>query len=287
VTPDTAGAEVFVRTSVEDGVGTVTMDRPERLNALGRELRRQLTAALRSCDEDNSVRCIVLTGTGRAFSSGADFAVITPRDGSADITTWYRFGEGSYGPDTHVDPRTVHKPVIGAVNGLAYGGGLILAASCDLLVAAESARFCIIESRMGSGGSTSLPFLIGAQWTKFLMFTGEILTAQKAKEIGLVIETVPDDQLTARVHDLTHRIAAMPRHQVFFSKGETDGTLEMMGLAANERSTISHSAVVQATLPCAAVDDGRLLYDVLEQDGFRGYINARDAAFKEPLFEGE
>src|SRR6202044_3853838 len=93
-----------------------------------------------------------------------------------------------------IDPHNMRTPVIAAINGMCFGAGLIHVAECDLIVAARSATFCMIEARMAHGGIGTLPYLIGFQWARYLMYTGDVLTAEKAKEIGLVLEVVEDDE---------------------------------------------------------------------------------------------
>jgi 2-(1,2-epoxy-1,2-dihydrophenyl)acetyl-CoA isomerase len=266
-----------------DGVRTLTLNRPDRLNAIDRETRRGLNEELRRADEDPAVRCIVLTGAGRAFSAGADLKEDDDRVPHGEgAEAWHRFLERANQGDAAIDTRSLAKPVIAAVNGLAYGVGMLTAVECDILVAAASARFGMLEARMGSGGSTVLPFLIGPQWTRFLMYSGETIDAETAKRIGLVIEVIPDAELAGRVHDLAVRIAAMPPLQVRFSKRQTEGTLAMMGKLNNEVFSLPHQAILNSLAGEATAPDGRKLLDVLEEEGLAGLIAARDAKHEEP-----
>lgn len=267
---------------IRDAVATLTLNRAERLNALDRTMREALTRELARLDADDGVRCVVLTGSRRAFSSGADL----DEDGAAphrgDVLDWYRFLEGTRPGDAPFDASRLHKPVIAAVSGHCYGLGMILAAECDLVVAGESARFGMVEARMGTGGSTVLPFLIGAQWTRYLMYTGETIDAHTAKEIGLVLEVVADDELLPRVHDLAMRVAATPPHQVLFSKRQTDGTLALMGRLANEVFSLPNQAILNSLAQLAESPDGRKLLDILRDEGIAGLKKARDAGRDEP-----
>jgi enoyl-CoA hydratase/carnithine racemase len=280
---------------VRDRVAIITMNHPERLNSMDRAMGLEIAGALRTADLDDDVRCIIWTGSGRAFSSGGD------QSGDADVPNgipvsklrtatawdWYRFLEGPHGADSNFNGRSVHKPLIAAVNGLCYGAAVMRAATCDIVIASDQATFCMIETRMGFEGSSTLPYIIGPQWTKILILTGERIGAKRAERIGLVAAVVPHDKLMDRALAIGRRIAAMPHYAVMLNKAHTDGTLDMMGWAANQRFSRSHGAVVQAMSPFAEAADGRLLYDVLDQEGFRGYITARDAAFKEPLFDDD
>lgn len=267
-----------------DGVRTLTLNRPDRLNAIDQESRRALDEELRRADADDAVRCIVLTGAGRAFSAGADLKERGPVPHGGGAADWHRFLEGTNQGDAAIDTRALAKPVVAAVNGLCYGVGMLTAVECDLLVAAASARFGMLEARMGSGGSTVLPFLIGPQWTRFLMYSGETIDAERAKQIGLVIEVIPDAELAGRVHDLAARIAAMPPLQVHFSKRQTEGTLAMMGKLNNEVFSLPQQAILNSLAGEATAPDGRRLLDVLEEEGVAGLIEARDGKHEEPWF---
>lgn len=265
-----------------DGVRTLTLNRPERLNAFDQATRELLNEELRRADADAAVRCIVITGAGRAFSAGADLKEEGPVPHGEGALAWHRFLESTNQGDAPIDTRSLTKPVVAAVNGLCYGIGMLAAVECDLLVAAASARFGMLEARMGSGGSTVLPFLIGPQWTRFLMYSGETIDAETAKRIGLVIEVIPDGDLAARVHDLAARIAAMPPLQVFLSKRQTEGTLAMMGKLANEVFSLPNQAILNSLAGEATAPDGRKLLDVLEEEGVAGLIEARDGKHEEP-----
>ena len=130
--------EPIVVVDIEERVMTIRMNRPERLNGLGKSMREALGRALEVADEDDEVRCVVLTGTGRAFSSGADLA--EGGMGPTGTYDWYRFHDGgAYGKNAAVDVRGFRKPVIAAVNGFCLGGGCDLSMVCDFTLAAESA----------------------------------------------------------------------------------------------------------------------------------------------------
>jgi enoyl-CoA hydratase/carnithine racemase len=270
-----------------DRVATITLNRPERLNALSHgpgSMHADIAAAMKLAEDDDEVYVVVVTGAGRAFCSGGDMGGggDTPRETSLD---WVRFLEGEEADNRQI--RDLHKPVIGAINGLCYGAGLIMAAHFDFLVAADSATFGLIESRMGATGIGVFPFLVGGQWAKFLMLSGELITAEKAKEIGLVLEVVPAERLMDKVYDLARRIASMPREAVMLHKQEINGTLDMMGYAANKSYVRAQEAVVNAISHQARASDGRLLWDIFREEGFKGFKDARDAPFKEPWLEAD
>lgn len=195
-----------LRRDQADGVLTLTMDRPETLNALDRALKEELLAAFRSAGRDPSVRAVVLTGGGRAFCSGQDL-------GEADVqgaAIGHEVRE-RYIPLVRA-MRRLEKPLIAAVNGVAAGAGLALATACDLRVAADSASFICAFGRIGlvpdSGLTWLLPRLVGPGWAARMILTTDPIDAATAQRIGLVEQLVPAGRLAAEVHELAARLAA-------------------------------------------------------------------------------
>jgi 2-(1,2-epoxy-1,2-dihydrophenyl)acetyl-CoA isomerase len=194
-----------IRLEKDAAVATITLDRPDAFNALSLTMGRELLSAVIEAGEDPAVRCVVVTGAGKAFCGGGDvkdFADNLPRIGALikELTT-YVHGAVS---------RLVRapKPVLTAVNGVAAGGGMSLAISGDLVLAAESARFMMAYSRIAAtpdGSSTYwLPRLVGLRRAVELFYTNRVLTAREAMEWGLVTRVVPDGELA----DATRRLAA-------------------------------------------------------------------------------
>jgi enoyl-CoA hydratase/carnithine racemase len=275
----------------------MTINRPERLNALShgpQSVHADLNEALQEADIDDNVRCIVVTGQGRAFSSGGDMGgenptleSLTQWQGGRRQNAWdnYIFHEEEDGDMELV--HNLHKPVIAMINGLCYGAGLIFAAHCDLLIASDQAKFSLIESRMGASGVDVFPYLVGPQWAKFLMISGEIISAQRAQQIGLVLEVIPHQELWERTLDLASRISAMPRFGVMLNKRNIDGTLDMMGWSSNKRFSRSHKALIEAMADRAQATDGRLLRAIISEEGFQAFKEARDQPFREPWLRDE
>ena len=181
-------------------VAVITLNRPTRLNALTFGVVDELHAALDDIDRDNSCRVVVLTGAGRGFCSGLDLKEIGGSSRSAGLTG-PRAGMRSQDHIADLVPhlRRIQQPVIAAINGAAYGGGLALACACDIRVAAESARLCVQFIKVGVSGcdigiSYTLPRLIGASRAAELIFTARAIDAAEAERIGLVSSVVPDGQ---------------------------------------------------------------------------------------------
>jgi enoyl-CoA hydratase/carnithine racemase len=273
-----------VRYEVADHVATITLDDPDHLNNIshGTEgMQGQLISALKLADDDPAVRCVVVTGAGRAFSAGGNMgSTNVPRETAAD---WHAFLE------SHVrfyeEIRNRRKPSIGAINGICYGAGLILASHLDLLVASEAARFGLIEARFGAGGVDVFPYLVGVQWAKFLVLSGEIISAQKAKEIGLILETAEPDRLHERVGDLARRIAAMPAEATMMNRRVVNDATLMMGWRQNREHALALNAINIANLRNVTTLDGRNLMDILDNEGFAAFREARDAPFHTPWLE--
>ena len=189
----------------DEGVGTITLNRPEVLNALSRDLHSELDAALTDLEEDEGIGAIIITGAGdRAFSAGADIHEMarlakdpasTPQDPKRAEHSW------------HI--ASCSKPTIGALNGLAYGGGAVMAASLDIRIGCESTSFRFLAAAYGRVNSTwNLPMQIGWPKAKELLFTGRVVQAREAHRIGLLNHLVARDQLMLKAREVGSQIAA-------------------------------------------------------------------------------
>lgn len=195
-----------VQTADVGAVRILTLNRPESRNALNRELIRALYAALKAADADESVRAVVLTGADPAFCAGVDLKEAA-RDG---LKYFAEFQEGS----CIAAVAEMATPIVGAINGATFTGGLEIALGCDFLIASERAVFADTHARVGilpGGGMTArLPHVVGAAMARRLSMTGEVVDAARAERIGLVTEVVPHDQLTQRAVELATSIAEVP-----------------------------------------------------------------------------
>src|SRR5512145_2301993 len=237
----------FLTLERRDGVATITLNRPDAFNALSLGLGRELFHAALEVDEDPAVRCIVVTGAGRAFCAGGDvkdFVDNIERIGVLvkELTTYLH---GTVSRFCRSD-----KPVIMAVNGVAAGGGLSFALSGDLVVAAESARFTMAYSKIAASpdGSSSyfLPRLIGLRRAMELYFTNRVLSAREAQEWGLVTRVVPDGELRSAVEAQARELAQGPTrafgaakrlfHQSTWESLETQMELEAQSIAGCGRT---------------------------------------------------
>ncbi|MBW3668739.1 MAG: enoyl-CoA hydratase/isomerase family protein [Actinobacteria bacterium] len=215
---------------VRDRVGWITINRPEKRNALDVEVREGLFKAFDAMGGDDDVLVVVLTGAGdKAFCAGGDLKEMS--------ATSLKVPPPDFVPQLE---RNIHldKPVIAAVNGIAYGGGFLLAQTCDLCVAAESARFAITEARWGRGSpwAAPLPWLIPPRLALELLVTADPIDAQRAFDVGLVNRVVPDGRLVAETQALACRIAENAPLSVRAGKAMVYATTEHHRSAAFEEA---------------------------------------------------
>ena len=199
----------MIKFEILEGVGKITLDRPEKYHSFVREMALKLQETLDQCKDNNDVRAILITASGKAFCAGQDLAeAIDPSIPS--ISTIIQ---------EHYNPiirriRTIEKPIVAAVNGVAAGAGASLALACDIVVAAESASFVQAFSKIGlipdSGGTFFLPRLIGMQKAAALMMTGEPVLAKDAENMGMIYKSYTDDSFEAESWKLVSKLAKMP-----------------------------------------------------------------------------
>jgi 2-(1,2-epoxy-1,2-dihydrophenyl)acetyl-CoA isomerase len=260
---------------LRDHVSHITLNRPDALNAITPEQREYVIRLLDEASADREVRAVVLTGTGRGFCAGADL-----RGGSAAA----RGGGSGAGERTAGDVARMlrlgaqrltaavldcEKPVIAAVNGTAAGLGAHLALACDLVLAAESARFIEVFVRRGlvpdAGGAYLLPRLIGPQRAKELMFFGDALCAADAERLGLVNRVVPDDALDKTAREWAARLAAGPTRALALTKQLVNASLD------TDRATAFAAEAAAQEINMTTAD---------AQEGVASFVERRSPVFK-------
>lgn len=211
----------FILVRDEGSVRRIILNRPEVLNAFNEPTLVALLEALREAEEDDAIRCLVVTGAGRAFSSGQDLAVVGERYAAGRRMQFDRLLRDRYNPII-TSIRTMEKPIVASVNGVAAGAGCSLALACDLRIAAESASFIQAFINVGlvpdAGSSYMLPRLIGVSRAMDMAFTGRRVSAAEALEIGLVNYVVADDALPVETTTLAQRLASMPTRAIGLAK---------------------------------------------------------------------
>ncbi|MGD2139850.1 MAG: 2-(1,2-epoxy-1,2-dihydrophenyl)acetyl-CoA isomerase PaaG [Burkholderiales bacterium] len=201
-----------IRLHVDNGIATITLDRPERLNSFTTLMHEELRRAIAIVRDDNAIRVLILTGAGRAFCAGQDLGERKLVKGG-DSPDLGKSLEDNYHPLV-LSLRSLEKPVIGAINGVAAGAGASLALACDLVIAARSASFIQAFCRLGlvpdAGGTYFLTRSLGAPRAMGLALLGDRLDAQQAEQWGLIWRCVDDTLLMPQVHELATTLANGP-----------------------------------------------------------------------------
>jgi 2-(1,2-epoxy-1,2-dihydrophenyl)acetyl-CoA isomerase len=225
------GVEEHVIVHVHDGVGLIRLNKPERMNAIGALMRKQLGDAIKQAERDDAVRVVVLTGSGRAFCSGADVTEMVTEGGggmrtSEDVGNVLR---NEYMPML-TRLRTMPKPVIAAMNGPAAGIGASYALACDIRIATPEAylleAFVNIGLAPDGGVSWLLPRMVGTGIAYEMFFTGKPLSAVDAHRLGIVNRLVPADRLEAEVRELANHLVTQPRQAMAAAKRAVNHALE-------------------------------------------------------------
>ncbi len=227
-----------IRAREREGIDLITLNRPERLNAMNDDLIDDLTEALRSSGADPSCRVVVLTGAGRAFSAGLDLReMIGPPPGSEMGLPQALMHRAQKVAGIVPEIRRVPKPIVAAVNGAASGGGFAMSLACDVRVAAEGAKFNAAFIKIGVSGcdlgvSWTLPRLVGASRAFELMLTGRMVDAAEAERIGLVSRLAPDGGIVSVALDTAELIAANSPFGVWMTKEVMWANLEVSSFSA-------------------------------------------------------
>ncbi|MEE9202310.1 MAG: enoyl-CoA hydratase [Dehalococcoidia bacterium] len=251
-----------------DGIALVTMNRPEKLNALDRRMAREFIRLREDLEADDEVRAVILTGAGRAFSSGGDIQDIMVR--LAQASTKEKEETIHLADMAFFHLKMLEKPTIAAVNGVAAGGGCCLAMACDMRIAAEDARFALVFVHRGLSGADAgatyfLPRMVGSGWAAELLYTGDFIDARQAEKIGLVNHVVAPQDLMEASWSLARRLADGPLIGLRMTKRALNRSI-MSGLA----DQIEFEAAVQTY--CFQTED--------HQEGVRSFIEKREPQFK-------
>lgn len=203
--------------TIENNVATLTLNRPEKFNSFNRTMSLELQACLDKAEADETVRCIVLTGAGKAFCAGQDLAEAVDPEGP----------ELEHIVREHYNPiitrlRKIEKPIIAAVNGVAAGAGANIALACDIVVANETGALIQAFSKIGlipdSGGTYFLPRLVGVQRAMALMMTADKVSAAEAVAMGMIYKSFNDDSFESEVKKLAEKLALMPTKALGLTK---------------------------------------------------------------------
>ena len=254
----------FILLEVTDSIGWLKINRPDSLNALNSEVVESLEFALRNLEQDTTVKVVVITGAGeKAFVAGGDIKEMVAMAPLA-ARAFSRKGQQMI---EYIEK--MHKPVIAAVNGYALGGGLELALACDFIYASDKAKFGLPEVTLGVipgfGGTQNLPRLIGPNKARELIFSGKVITAQQAREWGVVNAVFPAEELTAKVMEIARAIA---RNGMLAVASAKDAVVN--GLNMTKEDGLRYESALFATL--FATQD--------QKEGMQAFIEKRKAEFK-------
>lgn len=239
---DDGSRHSLISYDVADGRARITLNRPDKRNALNEELLTELHDALWEADEDNRVRCVILAAAGPDFSSGYD---LQRYDRPVPLQIEHRRGRVKFDDDAWNQERLqrlrmalfdMHKPVIAQVHGRCLAGGTDLALLCDMVICADDASFGFPPARsQGSLPNQMWLYNIGPQWAKRLLLTGDLIGGRDAATIGLVLKSVPADRLAIEVESLADRLALIDADLLSANKRIINIGLELMGARTLQR----------------------------------------------------
>jgi enoyl-CoA hydratase len=270
---------------VDGRIATITLNRPERLNAIDAEMPGAIRRAVEAANADDAVHAIVLTGAGRAFCAGYDLIEWAEKPGT-------NLGVQPMPWDPTVDFKLMHqntrdfmslwqsyKPTIAKVRGFAVAGGSDIALSCDLVVMSESARIGYPPARVWGCPTTAMwVYRVGAERAKRMLLTGDLIDGREAERLGLVLEAVPDEELDARVDALARRIAAVPKNQLMMHKLMINQAYESMGMNITQMFATFFDGVARHS------PEGMWFKQRAEEVGFKQAVAERDSG--EPIAPG-
>lgn len=235
-----------IQFNIINNIATIALNRPEVFNSFNREMALNLIEALKNCKKDNMVRAIILTGIGKAFSAGQDLNEVLSPDQNPGFKKIL---------DEHYNPiitliRTIEKPIIAAVNGVAAGAGANIALACDIVIANENASFIQAFSKIGlipdSAGTFFLPRLIGFQKALALAMLGDKITAKEAERLGMIYKYAAHDAFEDTVQKLALKLANMPTKALgiikkAFNQSLTNSLEEQLALEAKYQIQLAQS----------------------------------------------
>lgn len=270
-------AEDLVLYDTREKVGFVALNRPDKLNAISKELRTEARNVLRKADEDPSTSVVVLRGAGRAFCAGYDIGTRDPERDSwrHDALRWH--AHLSEGIEFEMTPWYMRKPVIASVQGYALGGGCELAMFCDLTIAAEDARFGEPEIRFSdTGPGIVMPWIIGFKRARELLYFGDTIDAHTAQSYGMVNRVVPAAELTDATFRYATRLALIAPEALVATKLSINRGADAGGF----RNAMMAGLDIVAPLYAAATEVGLQFAEITRSQGLGAALKWRRAQFE-------
>lgn len=268
---------------VADRVATITLNRPDRLNAINDEMPGEIRRAVEEANRDEDVHVIVLTGEGRAFCAGYDlkeyaeseespYSQEMPWDPMIDFDLMYG------NTQDFMSLWRSYKPTIAKIRGFAVAGGSDIALCCDLIVMAEDARIGYPPTRVWGCPTTAMwVYRVGAERAKRMLLTGDLIDGVEAREMGLVIDAVPEDALNDRVQQLADRIKGVPRNQLMMQKLMVNQAFDNMGLGSTQLLATLFDGITRHS------PEGVWFKERAEEVGFQQAVAERDSG--DPIAE--
>ena len=260
---------------VRDHRAYLTLNRPDRLNAITAEMGREIHEAVTAANEDDQVRVIVLQGAGRAFCAGYDLKLYAEGGEDHQGEVWdpikdFRMMKAN--TDHFFSLWRSAKPTIAKVHGYAVAGGSDIALACDLVVMAEDARIGYMPARVWGCPTTAMwVYRLGAERAKRMLLTGDTIDGVQAREWGLVLDAVPEDELDAAVERLAERMAGVPINQLVMQKMMINQAYDNMGLQSTQNLAILFDGITRHS------PEGRWFVDFAQQHGFGAAVQWRDS----------
>jgi len=262
----------------KDRVATITLNRPERFNAISETMPEDIATAFSHANNDDSVHVVVLTGAGRGFCGGYDlkaFAETTGTNPAIQDMPWDPMIDYSFMSRCTQNFMSIwrcHKPVIGRIHGDAVAGGSDIALCCDIVIMNEKARIGYPPSRVWGCPTTAMwVYRLGAEKAKRMLFTGDLISGTKAKEIGLIYQSVPLEELDETVNQLTNRIKGVPKNQLMMMKMIVNQAYENMGLANTQLIATLFDGITRHS------PEGVWFKQRVEEVGFKQAVAERDS----------
>jgi enoyl-CoA hydratase len=263
-----------IRYEVRDRKAYITLDRPERLNAITSELARELAAAVARANDDETVRVLVVQGAGRAFSAGYDLELYAEQGEGHQAAVWdpiadYRAMRAN--TESFFSLWRSPKPTVAKVRGYAVAGGSDIALSCDLVVMAEDARIGYMPARVWGCPTTAMwVYRLGPERAKRMLLTGDTIDGRQAADWGLAIEAVPEPELDAAVERLADRMAGVPVNQLVMQKLMVNQALDNMGLQTTQMVATLFDGIARHS------PEGRWFVEFAQEHGFPAAVRWRD-----------
>jgi enoyl-CoA hydratase/carnithine racemase len=262
---------ILFERDAQDRFATITLNRPDKLNAMNGELLDELDHALRAASTDSEINALILTGSGRAFTTGYD---LNSDDFELDVEGWRDNIRANCERLSTIWNAPI--PIVAAVNGFALAGGLELMMCCDLAIAAEDARFGEPEVRhVSAPPSLMMPWLVPIRHTRYLMYTGDLIDGVEAARIHMVNRAVPRDELMPQVRRLAAKLARMPRPGIKFAKAALNHQQVTAGLQSSWDFNVETAASLHAC------DAGRLWMRRLKEMPLKEFLAIREAPFRD------